>query len=294
METSNDEVLERILDFKEKVENPNQQKSGEEIGVEDAVWLIEALLNYQYCNVTEEQSEMIITSSVLDSLSIDVSVNTQNQINYYDVVATYLAIEKTINEIYEKTNVENKFFNLVDVEFKDGNFKTTTVLYLSELLEKSVSTFYQPWLYGFELGKCLGGGEGNDASSVLEKKINRGMGYPAFNGYFTDINYTLRWSSEFPTNDNPLGDYLLFEYVTYNPNPPGCWDICVSVDELNYYEIGVKQALDIMKANLPSGRTYKSWDLTYHYAKYSQDGSTRAGHHIFVYHGVWHNGSPIY
>ena len=70
LKTDDDAVLERILDFKEDAEKPNNLKSGGEdyISVEDAVWVVEAALNYTYCVVSEEQAEAGANEQIIDSL----------------------------------------------------------------------------------------------------------------------------------------------------------------------------------------------------------------------------------
>ena len=68
-----DPVLERILDFKTDVENPNNLKSGgDNISAEDAVWIVEAALNCSYCIITEEQANAEANVQITDSLFFDI------------------------------------------------------------------------------------------------------------------------------------------------------------------------------------------------------------------------------
>lgn len=68
-----DNTEQRILEFKTKVDN--KSKSSEEITIEDAVWLTEALANYQYCKITDEKQQADLNAISIDSVFIDIHVN---------------------------------------------------------------------------------------------------------------------------------------------------------------------------------------------------------------------------
>ncbi len=266
--TSNDEVLERILDFKEKVESPNQQKSGEEISVEDAVWLVEAALNYSYCIKTEEQVNAGTNVIVVDSLFYEVN-SSNNNVNFAEAINTYLTIETDMAEMLASHQSEVKFYDIVDVEYKDGNFVAYVAIRYKEVMEKSTNgpvspfTIRHDWYWGYSLGfspwragKCDGTYQGRDAVTEINKWIAvRSSAY--YNVYYTDIyfvglfNTASSYNNGNGTNLSSFGVDMFSIDVDAVFNDP--WAIatyiCLSASESTYYAQQCQSALSVIENN---------------------------------------------
>ena len=156
--TTNDKVLERILDFKEKVETPNQQKSGEVVSVEEAVWLVEAALNYSYCMT--ELSDSLLNKFVVDSLLLEINIS-NGKIFYNDVINSYIEISYEITNILNGYNASLKKITLADVGYDLDNslIKVYFIIGTKEVEEKSTKWFVgfnttDYWYWGWGLGKA--------------------------------------------------------------------------------------------------------------------------------------------
>ena len=262
---TNDPVLERILDFKKDVENPNF-KSGTYIDVEDAVWLIEAALNYSYCIVTEEQANAGTNVIVRDSLLYEIDIE-DGQISYANVINAYLALETEMLLLLDNYTSSVKFFNFANVEFKDGGFKTYVITRYKEDLTKTggIGGFYNityNWYWGlfvmnfpYRAGQCDETFQGQDAITEIRKWIaTRTPIYP--NVYYTDIYYVGQFSSVIPAGSylTDLSSYGVDMFAYYTDDV--LWDnyeaatlICLSASECTYYAQECQQALGVIENN---------------------------------------------
>ncbi len=266
--TSNDEVLERILDFKEKVESPNQQKSGEEISVEDAVWLVEAALNYSYCIKTEEKANAGTNVIVVDSLFYEVNSSNSN-VNLADAINTYLTIETDMAEMLATYENEVKFYDIVDVEYKDGSFVAYVAIRYKEGIEKSTTglgkneyNITEDWYWGRSAGKCDGTTSVGGAVVEISKWVNSRTYIPGIRGnvysntvYYTDVHFVGVFSTAYTDNPNgiDLRNYgvVMFSYYedNYIPEDEVPTYICLDYTQSTYYAQECLEALTVIKNN---------------------------------------------
>jgi uncharacterized lipoprotein YehR (DUF1307 family) len=83
-----DPTEQKILDFKEKMNSGD--KSGETMAVEEAVWNIEAALNYTYNDF--DATELLS----IDTVRIPITINDNGEINFSDVTAAYNNLENLL------------------------------------------------------------------------------------------------------------------------------------------------------------------------------------------------------
>lgn len=289
-----DNTEQRILEFKTKVDN--KSKSSEEITIEDAVWLTEALANYQYCKITDEKQQADLNAISIDSVFIDISVN-NNSTTISETVNAYSEIEQTITSSFNKFDYEIKFYDLVDVEFLNNQLRVYYAFAYNLDCESKTDCYSlnQDWSFGMDFGKCDGTCVGKDATDILYTHVNLYVAFPG-NQYFTDV-HNFGWTRPdatdnygeylFETNDNPYGDYLMFikdipNFQTYS---------CIPANEMNYYVTGTHQALNIMQDMIPTGYNFKSWKLTSFHGGSEMFGY-QDGHSLDVWYGIGHNISP--
>ena len=248
--TTNDEVLERILDFKQKVENPNQQKSGEEISVEDAVWLVEAALNYSYC-ILDKEVELI--NNQKDSVRFDINSN-NNELLFNDVRNIYFQLTEQVEEL----NIENKTY-LIDVFFENNKIKAK-ILFGEQNLQKVVPTPYSGFTQEYSY---------YDAADQIQHRVNRRLSAVSLvRGYFTDVETEFVWSQNDllrnPESNDPcyMYYYMFYEY-SGNIDTNGTWSQTLTVPEMNFYYDGVFITADIMQNyfNIDEEKQFISIDL---------------------------------
>jgi len=276
---NNDETLERIIDFKQKVENPNQQKSTEEVSVEEAVWLVEAALNYSYCIKTEEQANAGTNVIAVDSLFYQVN-NNNDKVSLAQAISTYQTIETDMAEMLATYQSSVKFYDIVDVEYKDGNFAAYVSIRYKEVEEKSTTGFVSAytirhdWYWGHSLGEypwaagqCDGTNQGRDATTEIKNWIAARQAVYA-NVYYTDIYYvgSFNTASDYNNSNNGinLSSYGVDMFsVDVDIVFSNAWDvatyICLSASECTYYAQQCQSALSVIENNFID----QSEDITY-------------------------------
>ncbi len=313
METTSDEVLERILDFQEKVENPNQQKSGEEISVEDAVWLVEAALNYSYCIKTEEKANAGTNVIVVDSLFYEVS-NSNNKVNIADAINTYLTIEADMAEMLTSYQSEVKFYDIVDVEYKNGSFVAYLAIRYKEGIEKSTVghgkdeyTITEDWYWSRTGGKCDGTTNIGGAAIEISKWVNSRTDIPGIKDdvyglgvYYTDVHYAGRFNTAYEGNiynGINLRNYgiVMFSYYEdiYIPDEEIRNYICLDYTQSTYYAQECLEALSIIKNNfIEPNKVITSAVLWGSYYQFRDDNynviATNLYHAYDIHSGVRH------
>ena len=115
--TQDEIVLQRILDFKDNVENPSNLKSGEMISIDSAVWYVEAALNYTYCISEEPVIEFndVYTDSIVLVYEIE-----NNEIEYYHAITLYNEIYNSLEDKSNSLDLEQKSIRMTDVEFTEN------------------------------------------------------------------------------------------------------------------------------------------------------------------------------
>ncbi|MCX7863192.1 MAG: hypothetical protein N2449_09395 [Bacteroidales bacterium] len=241
----------RIKDFNQKL----QQKSGESMTIEDAVWCIEAALNYNFCRLNNLNGELIEDSILVEYPLIN------NRLNFDDVKNFYICAEKTLN-----THLKNENYNVIVIDIVPhiSNDLLNAKIYFTFCLVNNSKFITYPnsfsssdyWRWSWGIGKCDGSITTSDARYQLEYWLNSGLYYNS-KQFFTDIvektadvdPFSNRFKNTNDTvpNDNFL-DYKIFinsrqgidangnlvnQTSFINNTYPGP---CISPQELNFYK----------------------------------------------------------
>lgn len=202
---SQEKVLKLIEDFKTKMKNP--LKTGEEVSLDSAVWLMEATVNETYARADNFRDIVYI-----DSTYISIPISASNTVSMIDMTAAYSRMVDSISQhYYEVTGEKGLIF--VDLEVISIQNSQITIKVTDVVTSPNVSPTYQfgstdYWFWGWAQGKCDGSGQsvGIDAADKLAQYANWSIPVLA-QSFFTDVTET-GWiypSSIIATNGNPFG-----------------------------------------------------------------------------------------
>ncbi len=262
-----DPTEQKILDFKEKMKKG--EKSGETMSIEDAVWNIEAALNYTHCNA--KVSEVIGIDSVFVTINI-----TNNQINFSDIIVAYDQLNADlVNVIGENT------MRLANIELVENSNKSTEqtmklVVVKAPIVGPPPITYIgvfgdTDYWHAFWSGKCgdYSGQTDKSAITQIPYKANLIKSVHMGSGYYTNVDELYFTGDFYP-------DYFFW---TSEANP------CLTPDEMNQWLTGLKDfaKLDNIK---PIGKELITYDLVYD-AVTGKSGWR--GHSPVLTYGIWHS-----
>jgi hypothetical protein len=262
----------KILAFKQKLdyvrENPNLKSGEEDMPVEEAVWNIEALVNYTYADASAD-----FNTIVNDSVSITINL-VDGKVAISDLTAAYDQIVDSLTEKYNQIQSEDKQLMIADISLIESNGTSAVFTVNSGISEGNSNPggWFGPtdyWFYGNLLGKCdiyYGQGDGSDAAEQLQRKVNIRKSLPIGHRYFIDIKNVFC---------EALEDQIIYEPNTpnviececcnlTNPNDPVPWNNindkllffnhgyalginnfhdCIPPDEMNFYLAGLEEVI---------------------------------------------------
>ena len=271
------EIQNQILEFQDKVKN-NNFKSGEQMTLENAIWYLEALLNYNYSN----------PDSSFVNLTVDTTFEFNMLVNNETVAEAAFDMEEHIVDFLNAMPNSIKFMVASDVsiksnEFKDGT-KTITITsgYGSEYIHNP--SCYTPfgendyWQHGFDWGGCeTNTATSSDAAKEIQYKINNPncqLIDPTNNTYVINLNPISISADWYPAqnydNDNWL-DYLMYyeDDAIDNNGIIKYIDGCLEPEEMNFYLQGTLDVIQIELANLQL--LYPDDDLEFVYLQLQGD-----------------------
>lgn len=290
-QSEEDRLLEeRILAFRDGGENA---RTTGQMDIEDAIWLIEATLNYTY---GDNNPNYLARKRDSITLGLD-TLNIANASNLYSVVLSELC------KGFYADYFDNKKLTVVDLQLVTNGTKNDQeeliVYYETGDSETSGDTAVfndtDWWYYGFSLGKCNGYNDSlwRDAATMLQDKLQLKISSdipiyspcPNARVYYTDIvdstyiptNY-LNPNDSIP-NDNYY-DYIF--YYNYNNYPN--YHECLSPNEMNWYYYSIYYFIknEVGGTNLDL-RNIISFLVNEHSNK-----SLSAEHRIYLYYGEYH------
>ncbi len=252
-------IISLIESFNSKINSP--LKTDEVIGIDSAVWNMEALQNYEYANPTEATKEFEVTKS---SYILDVDAN--GMVLMSDVQAVYAQMEDTLADKLEQIPSDEKVVHFADVSLDsiEGNtayLSTTLGFGYSWLLNR-----YWPfntsdnWYWGTlaqeygdpPLGKCDGTQVGvSDGSDELQWRLNNPVVVPADPYIWTDLEtneYVNGFDFPGPTGIPRL--YVGWDYPEDN---------CLTHDMLTNYLVQSHYIInDYAEGIRPAGKSFAS------------------------------------
>lgn len=252
-------IISLINEFDSKISS--NLKSGEVIGIDSAVWNMEALQNYEYANPTEATKEFDVAKS---SYTLDVDAN--GMVLMSDVQAVYAQMEDTLAYKLEQIPSDEKVVHFADVSLDsiEGNtayLSTTLGFGYSWLLNR-----YWPfntsdnWYWGTlgqeygdpPLGKCDGTQVGvSDGSDELQWRLNNPVVVPVDPFVWTDLEtneYVNGFDFPGPTGAPRL--YVGWDYPEDN---------CLTYDMLTDYLVQSHYIInDYAEGIRPAGKSFTS------------------------------------
>jgi len=218
-----------ILNFEQKLESG--QKDGTTYATDSAIWYVEALLNYSFCEAGNQ-----CHSIVIDTLWTTVNDPGTNGFTIEQLETVFDDLEDDIAE----NQPENKIVYVIDLyAYPAGNLTVfearTAYATLNEPEFKATADTSGNWYWGGDLGMCCpdsGLYVGMDASDVLESRIGN-----ATTGVWTNVvNFTIYptwyYDPNFPFDITYLQSTRLF----YAEGPYAqLYDFCIPSDVMDYY-----------------------------------------------------------
>ncbi len=314
------QTQQKILDFKKRVKN--NEKAGGEISAGEALWCIEAALNYTFC-----MDAGPAVDPETDTSSIQFTLNDNDQVEFSDVAIAYITLASNMANRQAQLEDNEREFKIVDVEdittpgqlnsgiiamkisavtgvmSGDGNGSARGQLY----------TFGEDdnWYYGGGLGMYPTGYEGWDAARLFSNVMNYGEPMPdpilpVPSGYFTNVEiHTITDSDILANYQNPgphgqtldnILDYLVFYRCAANnggeePDQILWYD---PYDQMNFY----MQNLQTIKISLdhdfgPMGKTFKCCEVKgKEYKNPINEDLLEIWHELRFHYGVFHEGLP--
>lgn len=292
-EVNTDDAIEKkIIAFKAKVENG--VKSGETMTVKEAVWNIEAALNYTYCIVSEEDAKS--GANLATTVSMETANNySGGNISIQEITSIYNDMKNAMNTEFERLNSSVKFYTIANVKYENNAFILKSELrHISS--DKGPIGFYvinYDWEWGGGLGRCDGTYQGQDLTTEIEKWVRRnrpilGNVYYTnveWEGWFVSYNPILPHHSDW-TNLAPYGANMF-----YVEDPVGGAHYCVSATQGEYHASETNQALSVIEQYIADpGRKVTDWYIS---VCSETNNYTTKGHVIGVNTGEVHIAPPI-
>ncbi len=275
-----------LQDFKEKMQSG--AKADETLGLEDAMWHLEAVLNYSYDNAGFQFSDIQCDTFTytIQTMGDEMSMSQINNV--------FNKLSKDIEASFDKCSLPDKNIMSVQTIF-EANGKATSVSVKNVIAisggiispDKFGPTDY--WNENNGGGKC-GSYEGecmnSGAPRELTKKLN--MRIPKYacatdvnskGGYFTDIDEVEIYPSDgtnFMFDENSPCGYKLYVSGPWSP------DGCICPDDMNYY---LSKGPEIIEHYKPEGKVAVSAQYKFDIAV-SVTGFTL--HVLHVEYGVFH------
>jgi len=228
--TGNTQNLEQlILNFEQKLNSG--QKDGTIYAIDSAVWYVEALLNYSFC-----EAGHLCQDFVVDTLEISLNDAGTNGFTIGQLETVFDGLEADITE----NQPEGKIVFAIDLyAYPAGNatvFATRTAYAaISQPVLKAIADTSGYWFWGRDLGMCgpdSGLYVGMDASDVLEAQIGN-----ATSGVWTNIEgFTILPSWTYDPNF-PFDITYLQPTRLFSAEGPASiiLDFCIPPEVMNYY-----------------------------------------------------------
>jgi hypothetical protein len=231
----------KILAFKQKLdyvrENPNLKSGEDDLTIDEAVWNIEALVNYTYADASAD-----FYTIVNDSVSITVNL-IEGRVAINDIIAAYDQIVDSLSAKYNQILSTEKQLMIADVSVKEIN-EVAVVFEVNSAISSGILNpggwfgVNDIWFYGMadynNGGYCGGIYNGthtnDDAAEQIQRKIMFRRSLPSGHRYFIDIKevYVDGQNNE-----------LIYEPNSQEPILCGCCDIINPNDPIqndNYYD----------------------------------------------------------
>lgn len=199
-------------------------KSGEDIVLDEALWTLEAGVNYEFRSVKDSIIDFVYDSTFI-VISTSIGANGEVIANGADVMAAYSDLLSFTNDELTE-NGETYYLFMADVEVTELNDESATLkmtsakglIYPRACYVQSDDYWYPVMGMGFCDGPNIGTGQGQDASTRLNGLFNnkRCMAYACDGAiFFTNIDtYTFIYWYENQNGDNCFWEGYSTEFLS--------------------------------------------------------------------------------
>jgi len=233
---TDEQVEAKIKDFIAKVKSDD--KSTESMSVEDAVWNIEAALNYTFC---VNEVDLVMNSEEI----IEYNIDNEGTIDFSRIIAIYNELKEKAEELKQK----KQYISVIDIDTENAYVSYTIAQKSTNKNTNYLAPISGDWKW--HNGDCSGGNASQDALTKIKGAITYALVYEA-GTYWTGINPRLLRADDYPNpNDVPTQpdnyrDNLLFKRMT---GYTGYTD-CIDNATINWYKYKI---WDLMHSEIPSG-----------------------------------------
>ncbi len=243
-EADNEAMLQHILDFKQRMEDCKAHpglRDGESFTAPDAVYELEALLNFNFCytGITCNKKEFVTTQVTMPLDEIGEIGESKLAQLYYDEI-----IDSIQARMLSLTGYDNMKLLLVDLKQTGTDENGDAIVSIGALVgnEGEVVLHNDNWWYGENAGLCASGWYNDeDAATQLGARVTDAMLPEPPAGcrwFFTSIDSTYIFPQQDTldyTPDNYL-DYKIFFATTEGGLSIDDEVKCLSMYEMNTYE----------------------------------------------------------
>lgn len=225
-------IEQRILNFEQQLQSG--QKDGITYAIDSAVWYVEALLNYSFC-----EAGNLCRNITVDTLETAVNSPGSNGFTLEQLGAVYDQLEEDITLQLPAGNI---VFAVDLYTYMAGNHTVfaarTAYATIIQPGYKSIADTSGYWFWGADKGMCgpdSGLYVGVDASDILQNIINA-----AASDVWTSLENHSAYPSQYPDTNFPFSDQYLDStriFQAYGPTNI-VLDFCLSPDHIEYYLSG--------------------------------------------------------
>jgi len=236
-----------ITQFKQKIkyikDNP-KYKSGEELSIDSAIWLMEATFNYEYSSAGEKYEAV-----KADSAFLEIETGSQGEISLNELSDAYYEMFYEVQDIYNNTDFDNKGLVLVNLDIVSSNSNTTNLKIETVAGNKSVDP--EPgvfgdddyWRYGMLEGTCDFEQDTTDAARKIWFMTNAHIPPqpwppPGYIYTYSDyVTWTVEGGDEKWIRPGDPDNYLDYYLYYADPTIGTITDevLCLEPDEMNNY-----------------------------------------------------------
>lgn len=240
----------KIRTFRDKIQNPT--KSNETLTVDEALWNLEATMNYTY-----GEAEIQLNEVNHKKFNIQIPVNADGQVSITDASAAYDEILEQVRAHYHGIQSDEKNLVMVNLERVENQrtsgmveFEVTSAVNDKQLPGSLNFGVNDHWHYGErewgDGGYCDGlyvnQNKDSDAALEIQKKVHMRKGVLSGRYYYTDETiisktpYEYRNHNDIPVELDNVKDYLLYCSDYNEPN----FEDCLSPELMNFYLWGTE------------------------------------------------------
>jgi len=293
-------VEQKITAFLNKIKNPT--KNNETIPIDQAIWNIEAGLNYSY-----GQAGIGLNEIITDSVFVEIPVSSDQEITTINIAEAYSELEENLQNINSGIEGEHNVVSINVIATENNNksdsvnikayitFNRTLIGYPFSFNEWDYWSFWQG--NGYCDGPNVNKPSDSDAAEEIQKRIHMRKAVPSGNYYYLEPQTVYFYAIDHPNiNDATPHDNYYDYYFFCNWNGLPNYHDCLSPEELNFYLNSGEMMMYNTSNDTPSGlrpenKTFISCDIWPDYLVGTSVTNDDIMHNGKVEYGILHQSS---